>query len=696
MVIAGALLFYSYKKYPYINHKIQETVAAKTNGLYKISYDSIYVDELAGTIVLSNLTIVADTAKQMHLLQQHDTSAAGMMVSAVIPQLEVIHFKTARALLSQQLVCEKIVIKEPAVVLHVYPGVKAYKNNKQPQEELYRQLLGNMKLLQAGEVSVVNSKVLAVNELAKQKIFQSVNTSVLLSDVRIDSSYYHDTRRTLFCKRIQLSSDKNTFGETGIGTIAYGLAFDTKEEAFHLRSFEFVKRDKGSVVRTVAESIDITGLQWKGPAEYSDLVIDKVAVKKLSVENTQANEDADNNKGASKRLLSGWIKSFRMNRLDVSSVNYASRKAGDPAATVVNNSSFSMRNFYVDSTIDMDKSLWACAKELDLQNKLVEITTKDKMYKFRIGGIRLNTQSRKLSIAEVKVIPRYDEATFAARAKIQTDRYEVSASNLMASGVDVDELVKGGFYIQTVTCGRTLMKVYHDMHYPPDTSSKIGKYPHQLLMQLNVPVKIHSFVADNFELHYRENNALSDSIGVARFVKSRIEISNIKNVDIGRYDSTTAIFSTSLLGQLPLTGKFTFYLDDWKQGRYSATATINKTFEAAILNSINIPMGMARIDKGTIHYLSCNVSADNYSMRGNFYALYNDLKLSLLEKKKEGINKKTITSFVGNLLVRNSNKPGKQMRIGKINEQRKPSKTFFNFTWKSVFAGARSVLGVKF
>jgi hypothetical protein len=696
LLIATLFIIYNYYKYPFINKKVANTVAEKSNGLYSVQYESISINELSGSVELTNIRVIADTARQLRLIQQGDTSVGKMMVSAFIPKLRVLHFKTARALLMQQLVCEQIIIEQPQVTVHLYPGGPQYKNEKEPQQQLFRQILGNLKLIEAGIVEVKNSKVIAVDEIEKQTRFVAKQTNITLQQVRIDSAYYFDTTRTLFCKRIMFSSAYAVLGEGVKAASITALDFDTETKALHLGNFSYNMSSGNWSIASNASNVTMHGLEWKGPAEYSDLVLDRVDIGKISIEKKKSvNSEPKKEKQTPKPLLSGWIKRFSMNALNVHAVEYKSLKENDPAATFVNNSSLVIKKIFIDSTMQVGQSIWSSIKEMELINDRIEVTSKDKMYKFAAAGMKLNTKNKTFLIKELKVIPQYSESEFARRSKVQADRFSMTAKNIFASDINVDELFSGGFLCGKVVCGRSLLSVYHDMHYPPDTSSKLGKYPHQLLMSLNVPLKVKEFIANDFELHYRENSALSDSIGDVGFYKSKLRIDNIRNIEISPGDKTVATFSTSFMGVLPMQGAFVFDMGNWKNGNYQATADIGKTFQGSVLNSIMIPLGMGRIDKGIVHHLSCKVTADNYNINGTFNGLYEDLKISLLEKKKGNINKKTLTTIAANLLVKNNNKPGANSRVGKISAKRDISKTFFNFTWKSVFGGIRSLLGVK-
>jgi hypothetical protein len=63
-------------------------------------------------------------------------------------------------------------------------------------------------------------------------------------------------------------------------------------------------------------------------------------------------------------------------------------------------------------------------------------------------------------------------------------------------------------------------------------------------------------------------------------------------------------------------------------------------------------------------------------------------------KKKTG-DKGGFVSFLANTFVINNKNPnGKNLRIGEIDEERDPTKSIFNYLWKSLLSGIKPSLGI--
>jgi hypothetical protein len=119
---------------------------------------------------------------------------------------------------------------------------------------------------------------------------------------------------------------------------------------------------------------------------------------------------------------------------------------------------------------------------------------------------------------------------------------------------------------------------------------------------------------------------------------------------------------------------------------------------AATFNVLAEPMGPARLEDGVVNSLKFNLAGNNSQMNGTVQLLYEDLKVSLLEKDKNSstFDKKGLTSFVANIKIKNAN-PGKnkEPRVAQLNYRRDITKSLFNMAWKSLFDGVREITGAK-
>lgn len=704
-VLALVLLlfvFYKSEKYSFINNKVRNLVAKKTDSLYHVAYDSLMVDEVGGNVYLKNLSITGDTILQEKYLQAGDTSAATMLINARVPSVQVVGFKTAAALLSKQLSCDKIIITNPIITLNIYPGQPVSKAELRDQgRQIYQRILGNLKMIQADSVVVINAEVVAQNHYTKEVKFHTFNTSIFLKDVLVDSLHANDTTRTLFSRQVALHSDKAILGENPVIAEVTNITFDSKSGILALSNIAHSSLKQGKGFNGKVEDIVITGLQALGSIEALNISINKASIGKLRVEMEQQKDGQKKPGGRQEMLqpiLNGWIKSFTINDVAAGDVTLDLHKEGEKKKPfILNKSTINIRHFKLDTTATMDGSLLTKADDLIATNDLISFKSKDGLYNYLCKGLTVKLKSKTILLKEFLVKPLLNEQGFADKVAVQRDRYNAEVKNIVMTGFDFAKALNGELNIDKISMTNNTLKIYRDISKPMDSISRVGKYPHQVLYKLELPVAINKLIAANTTIEYKERNGLSDTSGSISFAKSKIEISNITNHEKPGKKTMTVDMVTSFIGQVPMVVNMKFFLDRVKDGATEITIRSSQTFNGSILNKSIEPMGLVRIDKGTMTGLDAHLTTDNFYARGAFSLQYTDLKLTLLKRKKQSdkFNKRDILSLLANVVVKNNNPGNGKLRTATVNFKRDEYKSFFNMIWKFAFTGIKDVMGAK-
>jgi len=688
--------FYKIKKHAFLDHQLKDLVKDKTHELYNINYDSISVDEVGGDLYIKNIYIKGDTARQLEMINNRDTNAAAVIFDIYIPMLKVVNFKTARALLAKQLECSEIIISNPSVQVYLFPGQAKPKDSKKQQEELYKQIVGKFKLIKADSVSVLNSVVTTSDFFTKEVKFRTFNTTIGLSHVAIDSTYNQDTSRTLFCKEITITSDKVILGDKKNTAEVTQATFDTRSKIVAFSSFSYDAFKNDGFFKTKLEGISIEGIEWKGPVENSDLIIDKAVINKGELETLDdGNKENKNKPKKESRILTGWIKNFALNSLKVKSVNYISRTTGDKKKPfIVKNNQFSIRHINIDRTSAFNNKLISQAKEIELNNDEISVRSGDNLYEYKVTGIKLNTRTKNINIKSFRVIPQLNEAAFVEKAHYQTDRLDITINNINCTNADPEKLVKGEIDIETLSSSRNIIKDFRDLSYPIDSISKQGQqmtYPQQIIRIPGVVIKINKAIFDNTYIEYKEKNAISKNSGRVRFSNSYITFHNISTGKAKKGEKMTVNFKSNFLDKIPMTGGFTFSLDQWQKGIFTAEASVTNPVDATMLNQLTEPMSLMKVEKGEIKSVKFYMKADTNTSYGTLVMPYENLKISLLKKQGNEYGKKGIISLFANIIVKNNNKEGDNMRTGKVVLTRNRYRSFFNFIWMTIFKGIKDI-----
>lgn len=697
LLVLIVLIFYFVKKDSFLEEGLQNMVEKKSDGLYTIQYDTITVDELGGDLYIKDLYITGDTTRLLKMIEEGDSSAVNYLFNVHVPLLKVVDFKTDKALLSKKLECKKILLSKPEIIVYLFPQKDNHPKKKKVSKEIYEQILGDFNLIKADSVLIDSTLVNVTDFETKDVKFKTVNTTINLIDIAIDSTSYNDSSRTFFSKEIFVKAQKAFLGGDNNQAEISQLSFDTKSKTFHLGSFSYDAFKNNGIFKTDISGIDINGISLNGPFKNMDLVMESVDIKEAVFETRNSGKKGQE-KSKDKTILNGWISSVILNSFKVNDLSYTNRPKGNEQKELeINNSSFKVENIKLDRSSRLDESLIKSADEIVVMNNAISIESRDEMYRYQFEGLYLNTRTRGIKLDAIKIIPTLSESSFAKAAGVQKDRYNVQFRNVRFHDVEMEKLVKGEVFIDKITTSGNSVKIYHDMSYPADSSKKSGRtdtYPHQKMMSLDMPLNIKTFTLANTYIEYKEKNPKSKSSGQVIFSNTTATISNITSLPPKKGEVTKMTFNSTFLKKVPVTGSFTFYLDEYKRGKFRVEASIEKSFDATTLNPLTRPLALANIDKGTIKSFSFSMDADTSQSRGNIKIGYNNLNISLLKKEGKSYDKKGLMSFLANLVVKDKNDPGPKMKKAEITVKPDKYRSYFNYIWRTIFTGLKETLMV--
>lgn len=203
--IAGGIWYWNANKKAIIRNELEKAINKKSKGLYKIQYDNMELDEVAGSLSVSNLNLAYDSIKYTDLEKQE--KAPPVLFNIHIPGINVSGVKTPRALLEKEIAGKKLEIKKPVIdIIYTHSGKDSLRIT--PTKELYEQILGNLDLIKMDTVLITGAQINTRNRKTGKTIIQFLNTSITLVDVQVDSTGNADITRLLFAKEIDMSCEK--------------------------------------------------------------------------------------------------------------------------------------------------------------------------------------------------------------------------------------------------------------------------------------------------------------------------------------------------------------------------------------------------------------------------------------------------------------------------------------------------------
>ncbi len=360
---------------------------------------------------------------------------------------------------------------------------------------------------------------------------------------------------------------------------------------------------------------------------------------------------------------------------------------------------FQLNDVEIDSLTQYDTTRFLYAKTADITLGKLVLPTADSLYYINMDSVTIDASKKSLVADSFSILPREDKNTFTEKMPYLKERYkavfqQVSFKEIDWWGIVADEAFSAGEAF--IKNGK--LEVYSNRNLSPFPGSKIGNYPHQLIMRMPFPVNIDTMKISGIDLSYEEVNPKSGMQGKLFFNNINGTVTNItneKNTITGNHfmkvDAACTVMNSGALHAL-----FIFDLAKATEGNFTVNVHLG-AMGASAFNAVCVPLGLFKVENGNIKSLSLELHGNNYTCGGTVKFLYNDLKIDILgqDNSNGGLKKQGLVSFIANNFILNKSNPntGESEKVETVSYKRNVHKSFFNLIWKTTLEGIYKTIG---
>jgi hypothetical protein len=455
------------------------------------------------------------------------------------------------------------------------------------------------------------------------------------------------------------------------------------------------KRAPNNVLRMNAKDMIVSQFGFEKTEQGQRFNIKRMLIQSPSVtiiNHLRPYNDTSNNEKPKKlfKLLEKLMKvsniesmSMRNANLSYINENYTTKRSN------LKNLNIDIVGFSASNTKLNDKKYVAVAV------KKYRLATPDSLYYLTMSDAKYVPERKEMRIAKAELAPRLGKKSFFTAVKWAKDRIHLVQENIVMKNIDTERLLsKQQLHVGTWTVANSWTEVYTNYNWPRRTPPvRKNPFPNQMLQQIAFDLKIDTMRLNNADTYYRVLAEKSDKVSSLIIKRSRGTILNITNNKeaINKNAFMTANLNSELMGAAPMHLFMKFNLAD-KNGAHTYTSTLTN-MDATLLNDFSGPFAMMSIKSGTIERMETNVSADEFSAKGNVDLYYKGMTFALLKKDKETneLKSRPVISFLSNTMLPNDNptKNGK-FKKGPINVERESNMSFFGFMAKCMIDGMSS------
>ncbi len=454
-----------------------------------------------------------------------------------------------------------------------------------------------------------------------------------------------------------------------------------------------VLKDLGQLPKLVfslkVKKASITGINPWQLLHNKNVVCDDILLASLQLNLLQQTKSPDSVKAPSKtlhELIGPDINNVEINSITIKNAEITYRTVQEQTEKKAwwhfSNASALLKNILVDSVSQNDTSRLWFAKDFNVSLGAFSMESSDGLYKLATKNTLYDFKKQTAEIEQVSVIPAVSKMEFIRRTGYAKDIFtahvaSVKINDFNPASVLVDSKIEAG----KLAVNEAVVTIYKDNSAPRDMRSKVGKYPHQLLLKAPLDIDIRSLAIAKSKLVVDQVSRKTGEEGSFIFANINGTIQNISNL-AGRIKNNKwckADLRASFMGPNDMRAVFNFDLQS-NDGHFTTGAEL-ASLKPEQINPTIKAMARAELENIAFGSLTYHIEGNDNSTTGNMQLLYNGLKVNVLKQKDNGtLTKKGLISFVANLfkIYDDNPMPGKEERKAiNYREARIKEKNFF-------------------
>ncbi len=321
--------------------------------------------------------------------------------------------------------------------------------------------------------------------------------------------------------------------------------------------------------------------------------------------------------------------------------------------------------------------------------------SKDGLYEFSTDSLIYNSARHNLLVKNIEVNPLMPREFFPKQDGFQTDVAKAKIAFAELKGINEKRFLQENILnASLLNIGPAHVEIFRNKRFPFNHSQR-PSWPQDLIKNTDQPFIFDSVKLAPSFIRYSELLGISDEPGFVEFNDLTFfggTISNMEN-EWNKYGNFEMEASAKLMNQGLLEVNFSFDLAS-KNYQHTAKGKL-ESMPLSALNSMVTKSAPLFIEEGQLNRLEFDLAFDEKQSSGNLFFGYDNLKIAVLDYSSDEIQKARFATFLVNRMVLNSSNPkGNELHPVSIQYSRDEQRSILNFWWKSLYSGAREVLGM--
>ncbi len=636
----------------WLKYKLPDYLKNKTP--YKISYQSLNVEILSGSISASDIKVST----------KNPADKSSVAISGSMENLNISRLGIIQLLKNKRIEASTIQLKKPDLTIRLATA-KVKSADKEPMPFSIKNV-------------IIENGNITISSASDQKLFSAKNLNLDVNNIVLNRS----------TDALPFSLDSYA--------LAAGDFYVQLGNVYALTA---------ATVKTTNGKLDISDFEMKSLIDFknweknykSQKSLFAIRSKSLSLDQLVFSKTKLALKNA--RILNPEMTIQNRESAPLKKVKKKSGFDLDFQNVDVINGKFSILNSVGKKTMTIDKldaNMSQFLMDEETSKSKIPFTYKD----FKIKGDRLfydagkyytltlssfNVFPERIDIKQFNLNPKYSRSEFIRMIPMEEDLYDIAAGRIQVSGLDWKyEADQPDITMKQLTMQQVDANIFRSK-IPKDNPKEKFLYS-KVLRNLKFPLLVENLNVIDSRLVYEEDKPDTNGPGKVFFTNFNMQVRNINsNKRKGAVTKVPIAINCRFMDVSPMKVNWNFDTANLRDAFIIAGYIRN--LPASDINPFIKPY-MNITATGLITGLNFDFKGNNDLMTGKFRITHQDLKVNVLDKDTK--KKKGFLSAVANLVVKKDSE--KFPESVDIEVSRSKDRSFFNFYWKGIEDGLKKSL----
>ena len=204
LLVAAGVVYYKKWRNDFLRKDVPKLVFLESDSLYRITYDTIDIDEVDGEIVIKNLQLIPDSTYK----KSTDSTLPRNLLEVFVPEIHITGVQTDAAILNKEIISSKIELINPVVTMFNNRLASKENDATSTSDKIYKILLRGLEKINVDTILIVDAHYHICKWPKGDTIFSGSKINAQLYHINISDSTSTDTSRVLFAKKAILDVNK--------------------------------------------------------------------------------------------------------------------------------------------------------------------------------------------------------------------------------------------------------------------------------------------------------------------------------------------------------------------------------------------------------------------------------------------------------------------------------------------------------